>query len=188
MSMWTIEWFKTLPLFYETKDFRAVHACWDNEHIEYLRSVLDGDTLSDSILYESVHKGTRLYTAIEDTLKGREVKMPEGRSFRDKDGHVRREIRVMWWKDPVAKTYRDLVIPPDNDLPDEVVPESQLKTKSYYCEATPVFFGHYWLTGEPEIFTKSICCLDYSVANQGKLVAYQFDGELSLDNSKLKVV
>lgn len=25
-----IEWFKTLPLFFETKNLRAVHACWNN--------------------------------------------------------------------------------------------------------------------------------------------------------------
>ena len=28
-----LEWFKTLPLFYETSTFRAVHACWDTASI-----------------------------------------------------------------------------------------------------------------------------------------------------------
>ncbi|MDA9089724.1 metallophosphoesterase, partial [Maribacter arcticus] len=30
-----IDWFKTLPLYYENQYFRAVHACWDHSHITY---------------------------------------------------------------------------------------------------------------------------------------------------------
>ncbi len=32
-----IDWFKTLPLFYETETFRAVHACWDEKNISFLK-------------------------------------------------------------------------------------------------------------------------------------------------------
>ena len=34
-----LDWFKTLPLFYETEKFRAVHACWDITNIKYLKTV-----------------------------------------------------------------------------------------------------------------------------------------------------
>src|SRR5687768_17396090 len=30
-----LDWFKTLPLFYETDDCCAVHACWDQDKINY---------------------------------------------------------------------------------------------------------------------------------------------------------
>ncbi len=32
-----LDWFKTLPLFYEDSSFRAVHAAWDKESIRFLR-------------------------------------------------------------------------------------------------------------------------------------------------------
>ena len=52
----------------------------------------------------------------------------------------------------------------------------------------PVFVGHYWLTGTPERLSNKVACVDYSVAKGGKLVAYRWDGELELDNSKLEWV
>src|ERR1035437_1450759 len=30
-----LEWFNSLPLFFEHDDFRVVHACWDNSHIKW---------------------------------------------------------------------------------------------------------------------------------------------------------
>jgi hypothetical protein len=35
---------------------------------------------------------------------------------------------------------------------------------------------------------ENICCLDYSVAKDGKLVAYRYDGEQQLDEGKLVFV
>lgn len=62
----------------------------------------------------------------------------------------------------------------------------ELESLDYYQSTEKkVFFGHYWLKGEPSIQRENICCLDYSVAKQGKLVAYRLDEEDNLDNSKL---
>jgi len=47
-------------------------------------------------------------------------------------------------------------------------------TKYYSVNEKPVFFGHYWLNGTPELYLRNICCLDYSVAQNGYLVAYRF--------------
>jgi len=33
------------------------------------------------------------------------------------------------------------------------------------------------LEGSPSPFRHNVCCLDYSVAKGGQLVAYRFDGE-----------
>ena len=32
-----LEWFKSLPLYYENDDVRMVHACWDDEHIKWIK-------------------------------------------------------------------------------------------------------------------------------------------------------
>jgi hypothetical protein len=58
----------------------------------------------------------------------------------------------------------------------------------YGRDDRPVFFGHYWLQGNPSLYRENICCLDYSVAKGGKLVAYRFDGEERLRDEKLVFV
>jgi hypothetical protein len=73
-----IEWFKTLPLYYETNRFRAVHACWDDGHINYLKSQLIDGKLSEKQIYESAQNGTSLDLAVGITLKGKEVQIPDG--------------------------------------------------------------------------------------------------------------
>jgi hypothetical protein len=184
-----LEWFKTLPLFYETDKFRAVHACWDVENIDYLRNTLSNDRLTDELIYQSVRKGSPLNLALEDTLKGKEIKMPEGLNFTDKDGTLRAEIRIKWWEDPAHTTYRKISVEPLDNLPESPVDVSLLKNHDYYDEDDkPVFFGHYWLKGNPTLYRDNICCLDYSVAKHGHLVAYRLDDENKLDNKKLVYV
>ncbi len=56
----------------------------------------------------------------------------------------------------------------------------------YGNQERPVFFGHYWLLQpHPAIMRSNICCLDFSVAKEGALMAYRFDGEQVLDPGKL---
>ena len=86
-----LDWFKTLPLFYETTNFRAVHAAWDNTSIRFLRDHLFQSKLTDELLEQSVVKDSPFYHAIDTVLKGKEIKLPKGHSFTDKDGTERRE-------------------------------------------------------------------------------------------------
>jgi hypothetical protein len=44
----------------------------------------------------------------------------------------------------------------------------------------PVFFGHYWFTGKPNLLGSDAMCLDYSIAKGGALVAYSWNGESEL--------
>jgi hypothetical protein len=44
---------------------------------------------------------------------------------------------------------------------------------------------HYWMNGVPEIINDKNACLDWSVANSGKLAAYRWDGEKNLTNEHL---
>lgn len=178
-----LEWFKTLPLYYETDKYRAVHACWDNSNIDYLRKVLVNDRLTDELIYQSVKNGTKLNEAIDQTLKGKEMKMPEGRHFKDKDGTRRTEIRIKWWENPKEMTYKTISVEPRENLPEQAIELSDIKSLDFYSEDDKkVFFGHYWLKGEPSLYKQNICCLDYSVAKGGILVAYRLDEGEHLDN------
>jgi hypothetical protein len=168
-----LEWFKTLPLYYEDEECRAVHACWDVKNIALLRNTLKNDCLTDDLIYESVKIGSPFNRAIEETLKGKEMALPNGNAFTDKDGNQRHEIRIKWWEDPSTATYSSISIEP-LDLPD--IPITPLPNTGFYpSEDKRVFFGHYWLKGQPALFKNNICCLDYSVAKGGKLVAYRMD-------------
>ncbi len=184
-----LEWFKFLPLYYETDSFRAVHACWDNKNIQYLRDYLINDRLTDDLIYQSVKIGTPLNRAIDQTLKGKEMKMPSGNFFTDKDGTKREDIRIKWWENPAQMTYKSISIEPIDHLPEQAIVISELKSLDYYPkDDKKVFFGHYWLKGEPSLYKENICCLDYSVAKNGKLVAYRLDEENRLDNAKFVYV
>ena len=184
-----LEWFKTLPLFYETEKVRAVHACWDEKIIDFLRTKLVNNCLTEDLIYESVQKGTALNDAIEITLKGKEIKMPEGLSFKDKDETERFEIRIKWWENPAEMTYKDISVEPLENLPETKIDLTHLTNADFYSNTEkPVFFGHYWLKGKPLLNKQNVCCLDYSVAKEGYLVAYSFDGESNLESQHLTYV
>jgi len=184
-----LEWFKTLPLYYETDKFRAVHACWDFENIEFLRNILENDRLTDKLIYDSVKQDTELHRVIEETLKGKEIAMPEGYSFYDKDGTERSEIRIKWWEDPSAMTYRSISVEPLENLPNTPIEGSVISAQAYYPgDQKPVFFGHYWLKGQPSLQRANACCLDYSVAKGGNLVAYRLDAEEKLSENSIVFV
>jgi hypothetical protein len=183
-----IAWMKTLPLFYESRGFRAVHACWDVANISFLQERLNHGKLDDTLIYESFQDENELNFAIDETLKGKEIAVPSGSQFKDKQGISRDMMRIKWWADPLATTYRDLSFPLVHTFPEELVDESEFESTRYYTDNTPVFFGHYWLQGEIKHYGNNICCLDYSVAKDGVLAAYQFDGESEVDIKKFVTV
>ncbi len=186
-----INWFKTLPLFIELDDFRVIHACWDDTTLAQIKPKLNIDnTMTESLYIKTNKKGSDEYKAIEILLKGIELSLPEGLSFKDKDGNVRTEIRVKWWIDNV-KTYRDYAQVSDDQL--QNIPDIPLQAKdinpAYSEQSNPIFFGHYWFNGVPQILKKNIACLDYSVAKNGKLVCYRWNkGDSTLSNKQFSHV
>ena len=75
---------------------------------------------------------------------------------------------------------------PIDDLADESVDLQLFKSSDYYkVDDIPVFFGHYWRSETPSVYRKNICCLDFSVADNGHLAAYRQDGENSLNNENI---
>ena len=182
-----IQWFKTLPLYIELNEFRVIHACWNQDSFDVIKPKLIPDnTLTDELYVAASEEGSDEFKAIETLLKGLEIPLPEPFSFNDKDGNERKRIRIQWWKKD-AKTYRDYAQVPEselNNIPNTILPES-VSNPEYPDTHKPVFFGHYWFTGKPEILKTNVACLDYSVANKEKLVCYRWnegDTELSNDN------
>ena len=180
-----LAWFLTLPLALELPGLRAVHACWEPRHLEYLRQELPDLCLTPDFLLRASRPGSPEFVAAEVLLKGREVALPNGLSFADKDGHRRYLTRVRWWQDPtLAAAYHDYFLEDLAELRGQPLDVASLDPW-HYQDDTPVFFGHYWLRGTPQILQPHAVCLDYSVAKGGQLVGYRWDGEQVLSADKL---
>ncbi|MEA3107234.1 MAG: hypothetical protein QOI88_1839 [Gammaproteobacteria bacterium] len=179
------DWFKTLPLWLDLDGLRVVHACWHEESMNVLRPVLrPNHSLTDAAILFASREGHPVFNALEVVCKGPEVPLPPGISFVDKGGKVRHEVRVRWWQDDLS-TYRKAAIGPPGDMamiPDVPLPE---EWKGHPYAGPPVLFGHYWFTGKPAVISPRFACLDYSVARDGPLVAYRWDGEPELANDKM---
>jgi hypothetical protein len=183
-----IEWFKRLPLWLDLEGLCVVHACWDFNLI----SKIGKPVLTDDLLQQSSIKDTWQYNAIETLLKGKEIPLPNGQSFLDKDGNSRKHIRTRWW-DTKAKTYRQVFFGPNDVLmhiPDDPITNDHLI--DYAHDNKPVFLGHYWMKGDIQPLADNIACLDYSVADvtnpNARLVAYRWDGEQKIDTTKFVFV
>ena len=178
-----LDFFYSLPLWLEIDGLRVVHACWDHDHIQTMNSLCPSHCLDRSALIEASTKGTKAFDAIEVLLKGFECELPAGISFHDKDGNPRTAVRVQWWKQNASK-LAEVVLPIGLDIGDAAEVLIPLNVPRYSTSQPPCFIGHYWLKGEPSPLASNVACLDYSVAKQGKLVAYRWDGEQTLGQSK----
>jgi hypothetical protein len=172
-----INWFKSLPLFLEIDNFRVIHACWDEKTITEIKPLLTKNhCLKPEHYSEANKKGSFFYHAIETLLKGPELTLPNQHLFTDKDGTARPKVRIKWWEKNL-QTYKQAAVVSvqgREKLPTSAIPAAEILIE--YCDnAPPVFFGHYWFTGQPHIISPNIVCLDYSAARSGQLVAYRFN-------------
>jgi Calcineurin-like phosphoesterase len=173
-----IRWFHALPVWLELPGLRVVHACWHEPSRVALRPYVDDrDCFTEEGIREALRRGSDAYAAAETLMKGPEQKLPPGMFFSDKDGRERSEVRIKWW-DPDATTFRKAAIGVDDRL--DELPELVLPVDFTYRDNTPVLFGHYWMRGEPHLTSSTAACLDFSVAKEGYLTAYQWSGESEL--------
>lgn len=188
-----LAWFRSLPFALDLGAFRVVHACWDDREQAVIRHGLEvHGGLTDSFLVATCQQESPLCEALENALKGREMKLPRGSSFVDPHGIRRFRARARWFADPRGATVRRYSFPEIASLPDRpVAPEVVATARPYPPEAPPVFFGHYWLDPRraplaPQ--SPNVACLDYSVARGGLLCAYRFDGPGPLTAERLVAV
>lgn len=176
-----IDWFLTLPLWLDLPGFRVVHACWHDGYMGQLKPHLTPDLrLTRDLMVPASREGRIEFRTAEGLTKGLEIPLPDGHLFHDKDGHPRTNVRIRWW-DSQATSYRDLALMPD-DLREQLpVTPIAADVRSPYDNAKPVFFGHYWMTGQPALQSAKAVCVDYSAAKGGPLVAYRWDDGAPLD-------
>lgn len=181
-----LHFFQSLPLWLDLPDLRVIHACWSPRHINYIAPSLgQNNTLTDEMIVRSNTTDSIELNAIETLLKGVEIELPEDAYFYDKDGTQRSEVRVEWWRNEHT-TLGDACIP--KDCVDQKTGERPLlleEIPGYADTEKPVFFGHYWMQGVPGVLTHNTCCLDYSIAKEGKLVAYRWDGKKNLASQNI---
>jgi hypothetical protein len=179
-----IGFLRVMPLWLDLPELRVIHACWDPQAIASVRDHTEEDgRLTEAGLIAALSKGTPAYEACEILLKGPEIALPAGVWYRDAQGSKRKKSRIRWW-DPEAGTLRAACVEESiaAQLPEEPLPPT---AAILLDESKPVFFGHYWLQGAPRLISRSMACLDFSIAKGGVLCAYRFDGEAKLDASKL---
>lgn len=187
-----LSWFMELPLFLDLGDIRVVHASWIPSEIQKIEKWTSGTCkLNDNFLKESTINGSDEFKAVENILKGVEIKLPDNVDpFKDKDGHSRNEIRIQWWKSVKGKTYEEVLFPQGNleGFEGGIIQSKDAELHPVYDDDVPVFFGHYWLDPvklyPPQVQQDQICCLDYSVAKSGLLTAYRWEGEKILRNDR----
>ncbi|SEN17709.1 metallophosphoesterase [Halomonas caseinilytica] len=180
----TLEWFLTIPLCLEFDGLRVVHACWDQALIDELRRQRPDARIDLDFLAEAERSGTRASRILDRLTRGSHLSLPEGMHIRSGDGFTRRSFRAHFWaRQP--RTWGDVVFQPDS-LPDdlesrELSDEERSRLSYYGPDQPPLFIGHYWCEGIPALPAPNIACLDYSAVKFGRLVAYRWSGETSLD-------
>ena len=176
-----IEWFKTLPLFLDVGEFRAVHAAWDQGAVEKIEPCLGPNkSLTKALLRDSACPGSSVHRVLETLLKGPEIALPEALRIEDKSGHIRKDQRIKWWEFDGPKSFRNLALARTelvDRLPDHELPEFSLPV-IYPADAPPVFFGHYSLDpiSQHPVQSSNTICLDFSGHIDPPITAYRWEG------------
>ncbi len=179
------DWFMTLPLFFENKFIRVIHAAWFEKYLTSLKKIFPQNRLTEDKLEEAFDKTSSLSQALRIILKGPEIKTPENVKVPGffNSNH---ETRVIWWKKPDNPTWEnatflrtDIKRPLPEEYFDNIAP--------YPPDEKPLFFGHYSNPApKPYIFGTNYTCIDFAAGYPGgKLTAYRFDGEKQLSEDKL---
>jgi Calcineurin-like phosphoesterase len=179
-----IGFFKTLPLCLDFGAFRVVHACWHKASLNQLGFSGTSCFLDPNNL-EAASGDTLDENPIALLLKGPEVPLPDGNSFKDIKGHERSEVRLKWWG-AAEGSLRDVVlsVPNVEDIPEEEIPDYMLDIL-YAEHEPPVFCGHYKMKGVPEISSPNAACLDFPEAP----CAYRWEeGAKSLSKGNLVII
>jgi hypothetical protein len=195
-----IEWFKTLPIIFETDRFRVVHASYHPlipklmDQIQYLfkknQKILEIGRQKDNCHWYI--DGVKVSDIVDSTLKGIEILLPNNMSFNDNGDIIRTKSRVKWWIKPVNNNYKnyleDMTLK-QIEIDDIEIEEDKIKMfyeNGYDDDEKIVFFGHYCLNmdGPPRPFKKNVCCLDYGISKKKRLVAYRYDNESQIDETK----
>lgn len=160
----------SLPIFYETNYYRAVHACWHKESIKKIKNVIINNKISEDILIK-IYEDNSLISSLEILMKGFEVDISPN-FYCDQNNIKCFTSRLNWWS---------------NDSVFESLPENvrldKIDKQYFYNDKKMVFFGHFQRKGIPTIQANKAICLDYS--HNGYLTMYRYSYEKDLIENNL---
>lgn len=182
-----LEWFMTLPFSFNMDGVRAVSACWYNKNIDFLKEKYNNH-LTPELLKKSTDKKNFEAKAIDETLKGKKVNLPEGVIIKDIYENKKNSLRVKWWDKPEGKTYKEYAISKYN----YEVPEIEISIKDidndlmegYHEARKPLFIGYYNFN-EPKLLNSNVVCVNSNVTETGKLSGYRWFGENTLTTENI---
>jgi hypothetical protein len=180
-----LKWMEQLPIIAYNNSVRVVHAQWHHPSIELIMSSKVKSLNHNGL--EQVFQNEDLKNALDISMKGQEIELPETHHFYDKDKKKRGEARLKWWNQLPTNIMADAFASLTEDIKNDSFPIELLNTiHPYLSTEPPVFFGHYWMNpADFGMLSENICCLDFSVAKGGYIGGYKFDGESELDEIKL---
>ena len=181
-----LKWMELLPVIAFNDSLRVVHAQWHHPSIELI--VSSSIKTFDQNGLAQVFQNEALKNALDISMKGQEVQLPETHHFFDKDNKSRGEARLKWWNQLPSNKMDDAFASLPEDVKNDSFPIVLLNTIDAYSKTEPpVFFGHYWMNPTDfRLLSDNICCLDFSVVNGGKIGGYRFDGESELIEKRMK--
>lgn len=152
------QWLRRQPLYLDLPQLRAVHACWNQEAIDLLNAE-NITCMNDKALAAYRDRYSDVYLAIDLVVAGCVHQFPDDLPSNAEFMSLRTRIR--WFPLNEMRINKAELQP----LP--------VKHPPYSTHAVPLFFGHYALDGEPDTLVSNVCCVDFSAAYQGPLVAYR---------------
>lgn len=183
-----LNWILDIPLLIEYDNLRVVHACWHKPLIKRLLTEVSADARVDMdfVHRSTVHESFE-YLVMDRLLRGTHMRLPNNEVMISKDGFKRSFFRTKFWSREPQKLI-DVVFQPD-PLPEHIAMEpltaaNLAQLQHYDSSERALFIGHFWCEGAPTPVAPNIACLDYSAVKYGKLVAYRFDGEATIDQGK----
>lgn len=151
-------WLRRQPLFIDLPALRAVHACWNQDAIDVLHNA-GIRCMDDKALAAYNDTYSDLYLAMDLVVSGCFHQFPETISPHQQFRSIRSRIR--WF--PFGKV----------DVNPFDIQPLVVNHPAYPADAAPVFFGHYALSGKPDLLADNIAGVDFSAAYGGKLTAYR---------------
>lgn len=171
-----IEWLKSLPLFLEMDEFRVVHAAWDKQTIRQLRRYVDHQgRLKRHHWHAALTAGSPLKETVTRLLQGVYISIPKEKASKKiiPSDHSSKRYRLYWWKTQFSAWKQIICARKYLERFEDVPLPSNMLTQYYYDpQQPPLFLGHYWFKGKPQLIQKNIACVDYSACVGGTLTAY----------------
>ncbi|HNW49957.1 MAG TPA: metallophosphoesterase [Prolixibacteraceae bacterium] len=182
----TIQWFRHLPIYLDLGSIRVVHGGWSDAHVETVQKFMNGEAkIKKSFLKEYIDDN-KLNQAVNELVKGVEMRLPKDLILKDNKGISRRVFRIKWWEQADGKTFKEMSFGNRFKLPAYTIPkEITPSIEEYTNNLPPVFFGHYCLEKHDLIVKSNLCCVDRCVTRTQTLSAYRWEGETMLKQENL---